>query len=144
MNKRIWTTLERMFAEFPLMVASPAMQQEIDTAARAIGCQFHGDYEEFLRRFGGALVGGTDILGVRRAEAMGRSSWSVSEMTKRFREEGWPGVADWYIISVDGAGNPIGVSADGQVWISDHDAGEVAVIAQDFERFLERCLGDEL
>ncbi len=87
------------------------------------------------------MVGAYPIFGVRQAEVMGNDGWSVEEMTKRFRSEGWDGTADWYIVSMDGAGNPIGISTDGRVWISDHDVGEVSVVASDFETFIaQQCL----
>ena len=47
----------------------------------------------------------------------------------------------WAVISMDHSGNPIGLDADGKIWISDHDAGAVQVIANNFESYLRnQCL----
>jgi len=141
MHRETWKKLDDAFGEFPIMKAGPGMQSDIDEAAHSIGCEFHEDFREFLLRYGGAMVGAYPIFGVGQATVMGNDAWSITEMTKRFRREGWDGTADWYIVSMDGAGNPIGISPDGRVWISDHDAGAVSVIASDFEAFIARyCL----
>lgn len=140
MREETWARLEGEFAQFPVMRAEPATSQEVAAAAQALGRNFHDDYAEFLRRYGGATVGSYPVFGIRVAEVMGNRD-TVVEMTRRFQAQGWPGTSEWYIISMDGAGNPIGVSQDGKVWISDHDVGEVSVIANDFEDFLvRRCL----
>jgi hypothetical protein len=139
MKTDTWERLEECLSS-AILRASPGTAVEIETAASAVGCTFHQDYREFLRRYGGAMVGSYPIFGIHPVDVMG-NQWSVAEMTKWFRSEGWPGTDDWYVISTDGTGNPIGVSPDGHVWISDHNVGEVAVIARDFESFIdEHCL----
>lgn len=141
MNPQTWQTLEQEFAQFPIMRASEVPSDaEIADAAAAIGCTFHDDYVAFLRRFGGATVGSLPVFGLRPARVMGKR-WSVVELTNWFRTQGWPGVDEWYIISEDGFGNPIGLARDGRVMISDHDVGRVSVLANDFEDFLlHHCL----
>ena len=147
MNTKTWNALDRLFAE-DIDTAGRRIttahevpsESEIKASAIAIGCTFHTDYVEFLGRYGGAMVGGRPIFGLRSAEVMG-SRWSVVDMTQLFRSQGWPGVCDWYVLSEDGAGNPIGVSKDGKIWLSDHDTGEVVQIADNFEKFLfEHCI----
>jgi hypothetical protein len=141
MREETWALLEGEFTQFPVMRSEPATSQEVAAAAQALCRSFHDDYAEFLRRYGGAMVGSYPIFGLRQAEVMGNDFWSVVDVTRRFQAEGWPGTQDWYIISMDGAGNPIGVSVDGKVWISDHDVGAASVIANSFEDFLlRRCL----
>jgi hypothetical protein len=72
---------------------------------------------------------------------MGRGEGSALEVTDRYRRQGWRGVEDWLIISMDHAGNPIGLTRDGKIWISDHDFGQVTVIANSFEDYLRKqCL----
>jgi hypothetical protein len=142
MNPLSWQLLEQQFATFPITVASevPTSEDEIADAAAAIGCSFHEDYLDFLRRFGGAMVGSLPVFGLRPAKVMGKQ-WSVVEETNWFRDQGWPGIAEWYVISEDGFGNPIGIAPDGRVMISDHDVGQVSVLATDFEDFLlHHCL----
>lgn len=141
MDTRTWQMLDQEFAQFPLMRASEVPSDaEIADAAAALGCTFHEDYVAFLRRYGGATVGSMPVFGLRPAPVTG-TPWHVVEVTKWFREQGWPGVDEWYIISEDGFGNPIGLTPDGRVMVSDHDVGRVMVLANDFEDFLlHHCL----
>lgn len=147
MKPETWTLLDRQFAEDEAIAGralSKALEvpseKEIADAAVAIGCTFDEDYVAFLRRYGGATVGSLPVFGLRPVEVMGKR-WSVVELTKWFREQGWPGVSEWYVISEDGFGNPIGIAKDGRVMISDHDVGNVSVLASDLEDFLlHHCL----
>ena len=137
----VWDELEREFARFPVMVACGVSEDAVNAAEVQIGCIFDASYRQFLRRYGGGLVGDGPILGLACAEAMGNDLWSVVETTERFRRDKWPGADAWYIVSVDGAGNPVGVDKQGVVWLSDHDAHEIVRIASSFQEFLERKLG---
>ncbi len=85
------------------------------------------------------MVGSLPVFGLRPTKVMGER-WSVVEVTRWFRAEGWPETSSWYVISEDGFGNPIGVARDGQVMISDHDVGQTRVLARSFEDvLLQRC-----
>jgi hypothetical protein len=141
MNIQTWQRLDQEFTQFPIMRALEIpSEEEIAEAAAAIGCTFHEDYVMFLRRYGGAMVGSLPVFGLRPAPVTGMP-WHVVEVTKWFREQGWPGVNEWYVISDDGFGNPIGVAPDGRVMISDHDSGLVRLLAKNFEEFLlHHCL----
>jgi SMI1 / KNR4 family (SUKH-1) len=97
------------------------------------------DYKEFIRRYGGAIVGPFPIYGLREVEPMGDES-TLLEVTKIFRQQPWPGVENWAVISMDHAGNPVGLDAEGKVWISDHDFGAIQLLAPNFEAYLQRCL----
>jgi hypothetical protein len=136
MDNDTWTTLERQFKESPIMRATPATDREIGGAQRQLGCSFHEDYVDFLLRYGGAMVGSYPIFGIHRAHVMGKNFYSVVDVTRRFRDDRWPGTSDWYVISMDGSGNPIGVDVHGRVWISDHDQGNISLLAPNFETFL--------
>jgi hypothetical protein len=42
---------------------------------------------------------------------------------------------------VDHAGNPVGIDSEGRVWISDHDARAVQLLADTFEGYVRKwCL----
>lgn len=141
MSPETWNAIEAMFVRHPVMKAGPVAYDEIDTAAATANVQLPKDYREFIHRYGGAIVGPLPIIGLRKAPAMARSESSVFELTERFRRQGWREVENWLIISVDHAGNPVGLDKDGKVWINDHDAGVVEPIAENFESFLrKRCL----
>jgi streptogramin lyase len=62
------------------------------------------------------------------------------DVTKRFRADVWPGVESWYIISIDGRGDPIGIDSCGVVWLSDHDGSEIVRLASTFDRFIVELL----
>jgi hypothetical protein len=141
MSSEVWAAIEEMFTKHPVMKAEPVAYDEIDRIATAVGIRFSEDYREFVHRYGGAVVGPLPIIGLRKAPAMARTESSMLEVTKHFRRQGWKGVGDWVVISVDHAGNPIGLDNDGKIWISDHDVGVVEVIAKNFEEYLrKRCL----
>jgi hypothetical protein len=133
--------LEAHFAQAPdVLRGSPASETAIAEAERQLHCRFDPDYVEFLRLFGCGVVGPSPIFGVGATpEAMGHDDGVVLQ-TRRFRSQQWPGIEGWYIVSTDGRGNPIGLSPDGQVRLSDHDVGDVAVMARNFEDFLLSCL----
>lgn len=140
MRDDTWAALESHFARHPFLRGGPVPQKEIDAASAALHVTFPDDYREFLLRHGGAIVGPYPVFGLRPVEPMG-NEWSVLEVNQRYRTERWPGVDDWLIVSVDHAGNPMGIGTDGRVWVSDHDFGDISRIADSFEHFLRKeCL----
>lgn len=142
MKKSTWELLNDKFSKFPMMRAGPVAESEINNALASFGFQVDRDYFEFVVRYGGALVGSYPIYGIKQADAMGDDESSVVEITRRFRAEQWLGTERWIVISVDHAGNPIGMDEDGRIWCSDHDAGEVVPIAPSFEEYIRtKCLG---
>lgn len=115
--------------------------EEINQASKVLGVPFAADYREFLLEFGGAMVGPYPIFGLRPVEVMGDDHWSVIGVTRHYRNEAVPGTAEWVVFSEDHAENPIGMEANGVVWIHDHDFGSVVMLAPNFEEYLRtRCL----
>jgi hypothetical protein len=141
MKQETWAAIENMFSRHPVMKAEPVDYKEIDTAASTAGVQLPEDYREFVHRYGGAILGPLPIIGLRKAKAMARTESNVFAITTHFKAQGWRGVDKWLVISVDHAGNPIGLDENGKIWISDHDNGIVELIAETFEEFLKsQCL----
>ncbi len=141
MKNETWQVLDDLFSRMPSLKAEPVDPSEIAAAAAEIGVPLNSDYAAFVTRYGGAIVGPFRIFGLRKAIPMGKNEASFVEVTKGFRRQGWPGVENWAVISVDHAGNPVGLDEEGKVWISDHDAGAMQIIANDFEDYLRRrCL----
>lgn len=136
MDAKTIEVLEKIFAEFPFMKASPAPTSEVRAAEQNAGITFDASYKDFVSRYGGAMVGALPVFGTRRADPMGESLWSVDEVTRNFREDGWPGAGEIYVISVDQAGNPIGVNEAGAVVSFDHDTGEMFLVAASFDDFI--------
>jgi hypothetical protein len=140
MTQSMWRLLDDDFRRYPRLAGTPAGDDEIDEAAIALEWQLPPDYRDFLRRYGSAIVGRYPIYGIRPALILGRD-WSVVEINRRYREDQWPGVDGWLIISTDHGGNPFGFAPDGRIWISDHEFGVIEPVAENFEHFLRKeCL----
>lgn len=141
MRKQTWKILDDEYSEAPFLRAEGVSAAEVADAERKVGVRLAKDYKEFIRRYGGAMVGPNPIFGLRNAEPMGVDDSSMPEITKFFRQQHWPGVEKWAIISTDQSGNPVGLDAEGKVWISDHDARAIQLLAPNFEAYLrEWCL----
>tara|TARA_Y100000780_G_scaffold74991_1_gene67386 strand:+ start:86 stop:535 length:450 start_codon:yes stop_codon:yes gene_type:complete len=121
-------------------------EEEIAQAELLLNLGFSNSYKEFLSLFGSGVFPGHIVHGLKKTLLMSDTVWSVIDKTLFYKEtQKWPGIEDWYIISDDGRGNPIGCKPDGSVWLSDHDAGfEQVKLADDFEQFLEKLLSDTL
>ena len=136
MNPQTIERLDALSSDMPVLVAGPVPDDEIDAAELRVGRVFVPAYRLFMRRYGGAMVGSMPVLGLRRAEVMGDDLFSVVTVTEGFGADVWPATDGWVVVSVDGAGNPIGIADDGGVWTSDHDFGGVGPIASSFEAFV--------
>lgn len=141
MTNQTWKKLESQFAEFPILRGESAAEDEIDAASEAIGRSFPAEYREFLGRYGGAIVGPYPVFGIKPVAPMG-NLWSVVDVNRQYRRDAWPGIDEWLIVSRDHAGNPIGITANQEVWVSDH--GQVYRLAGSFEEFLlNKCLSND-
>jgi hypothetical protein len=132
--------LDDLFGSAPVLCGGPASAGEISAAEQRVGAKFESGYRDFLERYGGAMVGSLPILGLRQAEVMADDCFSVADVTARFRADGWKPTEEWVVISMDLAGNPIGLTSGGEVWVSDHDAGEIRMVAPTFEDFVLQLL----
>lgn len=142
MNTYTLDKLDKMFAESPVMRAEDVpTEDEVNAASQEIGIPFPEDYREFLLRYGGATVGPYPVFGLRPTDVMDDDRWSVLDVTSEVRSSGLDGVSNWIVFSEDHAGNPIGMDADGKVWIFDHDFGGVTELAESFEEYVRtQCL----
>ncbi|MCK5688889.1 SMI1/KNR4 family protein [Myxococcota bacterium] len=140
MTEDVWSKLADRATQFPMMFGSGASAEEIADAESELGCKFDFSYVRFLREYGGAMVGADPVLGLRQADVMGDDLWSVIETTQRFRTDQWAGVSGWYVVCVDGVGNPIGVDVSGAVHVSDHHGGGVQKLTDTFEEYLSTLL----
>ena len=141
MKNETLEVLETFFRKTPIMRAGPVPRAEVDAAFSHFRFALPEDYKNFVETYGGAIVGPYRVFGLRKAVPMGVKEASALDVTNRFVKQRWPGTEDWLVISTDHSGNPVGLAADGRVWISDHDNGQVTVIASSFESFLRQyCL----
>ena len=125
-------------------MASSVPEEEILLAEKELATEFSESYKKFIRLYGAAIFDGFFVYGLRKTLLMGDDCWSVIDLTMYYRNQHWPGTENWYIISDDGSGNPFGVDPEGKVWLSDHDAGEIVPVAEDFEDFLYKLYTDTL
>lgn len=143
MNISTQQRLDALFHRMPVLLGGgPVSASEIDDAEQRVGLPFTSGYRHFIERYGGAVVGSLPIFGLRRAEVMADEDFSVVDATAQVRAEQWPSTADWIIISTDLAGNPIGLTPSGEIWVSDHDAREAYRVAKDFDEFLVQLLNE--
>jgi hypothetical protein len=120
MDHHTWVLLEQGFNRWPESEASPVEPGEFDDVMGPYA-PVEPDYRAFVLRYGGGIVGSSPIYGLRKAGWTGTISGNSTAptVTEWFREKKWSGVEGWLIFSVDQGGNPIGLAADGAVWLSD-------------------------
>ncbi|WP_010298750.1 SMI1/KNR4 family protein [Candidatus Odyssella thessalonicensis] len=128
------------------LYGGPCSKQEITAAQEQLKLKFHKEFVDFLLKYGGGIVGSYYIYGLKRIPLMGNELWSVTQNTDFYKDkQQWPGIEEWYVISEDGLGNPIGIDPEGKVWVSDHDADfEKTKLADNFEEFLDKILSNTL
>ena len=132
--------------EFPHNKATEQVKsQDIKDAEVELGVLFTDDYKVFLKLFGYASPSAYPLYGLKQPQS-GDKYWSVIEETKRFRDDEWPHVENWYIISEDLSGNPFGIDRQGKVVLWDHDfgGGEIISVADSFEEFIIKSVNEEI
>ena len=145
--KKVFSTIEDYIKDDNLdAVFGSVPEEELWDAEKKLKVTFHPVYIQLIKRYGAIDIYGQYIYGMRYVSLMGKTNYTVVDKTLFYKEkQQWPGIEDWYIISDDGRGNPIGCKPDGSVWLSDHDARcEHVKLADNFEEFLEKLLNDTL
>jgi hypothetical protein len=142
----IWQLLASEHTKYPEDFGSGCNEGKIREMEKFLNLSLSDTYKKFLLLYSAAVVPGHILYGAYPINAMDIGAQNVVEKTDLYKKtKKWPGIEDWYIISDDGRGNPIGCKPDGSVWLSDHDAGfEQVKLADDFERFLEKILNNTL
>ena len=122
------------------LLGSPASHEEIAAAEQQLGIRLHEDYVQFIQTFGGAYIG-LPVYAFANGSSLG--SQTMVEMTLAFREElkDMPPFAELlptsYVISLDGLGDPIIIDQAGKVFICYPYTGEVKLLSDSFEAFVE-------
>jgi hypothetical protein len=141
----VWKLLDEKRLQYPEDFGQPFLQEdEINRVQIVLGVYFSEQYLRFIRDYGNASLPGHTVYGMYPL----KDEWlkTVLDKTLFYRNhQKWPGIEDWYIVSDDGFGNPMGVDPEGKVWLSDHDSGfEKVKLADDFEEFLYRVYTETL
>lgn len=144
MKDEAWKLVDDFFSESPSLKADPVSYEAIDKHFRDLSFSVPDDYREFVHRYGAGILGAHTICGIGACKLMGNDSESALKVTESFKSRKWPGVEKWLIISVDSAGNPIGMDSAGKIWISDVVHRCIDELADDFEEFIfEWCMDYE-
>lgn len=119
--------------------ANIATDDEIKKAEDELGVEFDKDYVEFIKKFGGCYVG-VSIYAFKNGSNLERKT--IVELTKSFREDGWPFTENSYVVSMDGMGNPIMINEEGKVVMFDHDNNSLIILSNSFEGWISINLPD--
>jgi hypothetical protein len=141
MREEITAALRREISRWEGAAASPVPHAEIREAETTLGVRFPEDYREFVHVFGGAMIRGTSVFGLRQPALMPDEPASVVGQSLLFREEMPESYWGIVVISVDDAGNPIGfLPPDPAIITFDHNFGGRGVLAPSFESYLASLL----
>lgn len=128
MKKELIERLKKFLPKYNL-IGTPATDKQIAEAEQELGVKFSPDYIDFVKNLGKAYAG---IMIVALDGSENVVSW-----TKSFREVHTE-VADTYVISDDGSGNPIMINPKGEIEIYYHDSdAEREILASSLEQFIE-------
>lgn len=142
MKKETWDLIEADIGS-DTSEAGPIAYEIIDELCKKNGYAFPKQYREFVHRYGAATLGCFDIYGIRQCDLVEDHEGSVFEITQSFRDDEWPGVENWLIISMDFSGNPVGIDENGEIWISDHDNECIDKLENTFEDYIIEWCYDE-
>jgi len=121
------------------LVGTPAREEEIAKAEQQLKVNFHEDYLQFIKMFGGAYAG-LAIHAFSNGSIIGKET--IVDLTLEFREQFKEHpfaevLRTSYIISMDGSGDPILINKAGKVFVCYHNTGEIKQIANSFEKLIE-------
>ena len=145
-NDNVWKMLDAYYHSYPQDQRGAVDDKTLNALENILKVKFDTLYKKYISKYGGGFINAQPFYGVVGHNQMGDNLNNVSNVTKFYKEfQGWPGIEDWYIVSDDGFGNPIGIDPEGKVWLSDHDSGfEKVKLADSFEEFLYKVLTETL
>lgn len=140
MKPETWAAICASFEPHRITYATPVPREEILRAQERLGVKFDAVYVEFVERFGGAILNGIELFGLRQCDLAAPNCWSVITETESCRESYGDAIKDWYIVSADN-GYPVGITSNGEVagYYYDASPSPVRIIAKSFEEFLMKC-----
>jgi hypothetical protein len=123
--------------EFEGLLGKPASDKEIHNAEKTLNVKFDNNYIHFIKKFGGSCAG-ISIYAFSNGSLLGKET--VVELTEMFRESLGDAIPneliDAYVISDDGAGNPVLINKQGNVLIYFHDSLEIDFLHESLEEML--------
>ncbi|MCI3881177.1 SMI1/KNR4 family protein [Acinetobacter genomosp. 16BJ] len=126
MDAYLLDRLSKFYKDNPEMKGVPLTLDDINNVENILKIKLPEDYKLFVSTYGGSYAG-LAIYGLKNAEMMGDET--VIELTNRARKLLDDLKVDNYIlksvvVSDDGAGNPIFINVNGEVYIYYVDNGE--------------------
>ncbi|WP_332604372.1 SMI1/KNR4 family protein [Acinetobacter sp. ESBL14] len=126
MDAYLLDRLSKFYKDNPEMKGVPLTLDDINNVENILRIKLPEDYKLFVSTYGGSYAG-LAIYGLKNAEMMGGET--VIELTNRARKLLDDLKVDNYIsksvvVSDDGAGNPIFININGEVYIYYVDNGE--------------------
>ncbi|MFV5262134.1 SMI1/KNR4 family protein [Acinetobacter courvalinii] len=126
MKSDLLNRLSKFYKDNPEMKGVPLTLDDINNVENILKIKLPKDYKLFVSTYGGSYAG-LAIYGLKNAEMMGDET--VIELTNRARKLLYDLKVDNYIlksvvVSDDGAGNPIFINVNGEVYIYYVDNGE--------------------
>lgn len=117
--------LDDLRRDFPMIVGSPAAENEVRASEHRLRITFSDDYKQFLSGVGSVILAGYHVLGLSCPEVADQSD-TLESCTGRFRSESaWMISADSLVVALDGRGNPLVLRSSGEIWLHDHDSSGV-------------------
>jgi hypothetical protein len=143
MKSEIINAINEEFEMCPEAFGGPLDIREVNQAEEELKVKLPEDFKDFLLRFGSGAVGEAIILGLKEAEFVATPSFV--EKSLQFRKVLPKGYENFTVIGMDGAGNPIGFNyPNTDILTYDFTFGGKIVIAESFEKYLEKAIHEEL
>ena len=140
MEDDLISTLRDRCSSYPFMFARAATLEEIRAEEKRVGMMFPNQYCEFLKIWGGAMIGAYPIFGTDAVDLMDTRLNTVSSVTEFYREQGWRDVDSNLVVSQNHGGDPVLLTADGSLFVSSHDKIANTVSWSSFEDYIKWCL----
>ena len=140
MNAILIERLQDFFRKNPITLGEPSTAEELLLVEQAMQLKLDETYRYLLLHYGGVVIGGIRIYGLKNAELVGNETFV--ELTNNFKEQ-ISIETQQYVISVDDMGNPILIdTVTCEVILYNHDIGSYEKLFDSLEDFILSKLVD--
>ena len=140
MNAILIERLQDFFRKNPITVGEPSTAEELLLVEQAMQLKLDETHRYLLLHYGGVVIGGIRIYGLKNAELVGNETFV--ELTNNFKEQ-ISTETQQYVISVDDMGNPILIdTVTCEVILYNHDIGVYEKLFDSLEELILSKLVD--
>jgi len=140
MNAILIERLQDFFRKNPITLGEPSTAEELLLVEQAMQLKLDETHRYLLLHYGGVVIGGIRIYGLKNAELVGNETFV--ELTNNFKEQ-ISIETQQYVISVDDMGNPILIdTVTCEVILYNHDIGSYEKLFDSLEDFILSKLVD--